>query len=272
MKKEQVKLKKKTRKQQFFSLLPFAFCLLIFLTGCVRYEVGVNIESQNHGAIVQHIKLGEQLTSFSQSEAKKWLSSIESRAQQLQGKIKRVSPQEIEVTIPFSNGKELASKFNQFFNSNLQEASPSVKVEDVDLVKLNSEMSLNQSNLLLLERDRLSLSVDLRALGVLSNQGKIIVSPGSLVDLEFGLNAPWGASSIVGENFLSPEVRNGGHQLVWQLQPGQINYIEAVFWLPSPLGMGTIVIVLLILAGFWVKYKRFPGVTAPMQAVSATDD
>ncbi|MGK7874809.1 MAG: DUF3153 domain-containing protein [Xenococcaceae cyanobacterium] len=255
-----MKQKKKTRKRKFFSLLPLIFCVLIFLTGCVHYDVGVNFKHQHHGAIVQHIKLGEQLTNLSQSEAQKWLTSIEERARQLQGKTQEISQQEIVVTIPFSNGKELALKFNKFFNPNPQKASQSAKVDALDLVQLNSEMSLRQSNLLLLERNRLSLSVDLRALGVLSNQGNLIVSPGSLIDLEFALKTPWGARSIVGENSLSPEVRNGERQLVWQLQPGQINYIEAVFWVPSPLGLGTIVIVLLMLAGFYIKYKRFPWV------------
>lgn len=272
MKKEQLKSKKGTRKKYFFSLLPLAFCLLIFLTGCVSYDVVIDFESQHRGSIVQHIKLGQQLTNFSQAEGNEWLSSIERRAAKLQGNTKRVSPQEIVVTIPFSNGKELVSRFNKFFNPSPEKAAQVAKVEDLDLLQLNSEMFLHQSNFLLLERNRLSLSVDLRALGVLSKGGNLIVSPGSLIDLEFGLNTPWRVRSIVSENSLTPEVPANGHQLAWQLKPGQINYIEAVFWLPSPLGLGTIVIVLLMLAGFWVKYKRFPGVAAPMQAVPATED
>ena len=52
------------KKKNFFFILPLVFCLLTLVTGCVQYEVGVNFESQTRGEIVQHIKLGERLTSF----------------------------------------------------------------------------------------------------------------------------------------------------------------------------------------------------------------
>ena len=253
MKLDRVNQEISPRKKRFFFLLPLAFCLLTFLTGCVRYDLGIDVEGEHRGAIVGHIKLGKQLASFSQLEVNQLLSSIEGRAKQLQGKAKRTSPQEIEVTIPFYNGKELAAKFNQFFNPH--QGTP---VDAIDVLQLNSQMSLHQSNLLLLQRNRLSLSVDLRPLGVLSEQGNVIVSPGSLIDLEFSLKAPWGARSLAIENALTPEIRENGDRLVWQLQLGQLNNIEAVFWLPSPLGIGAIVIILLVLAGFYLKYKRFP--------------
>ena len=258
MEKVTVNQEKRTYKQYFRLLLPLAFCLLTFLTGCVHYDVGVNFASSNSGTIVQHIKLGEQFTSFSQEEAQKWLDSIEQRAKKLQGKSKRISPEEITVTIPFNNGKELVLKFNKFFNTISQSESQSSQADNLDLLKLDSEISINQSNLLFLERNKLNLTVDLRALGVLSNEGTLIVSPGSLIDLQFGLNSPWGAKSIITEDSLIPEISNKTYQLVWQLQPGEINYIEAIFWLPNTLGIGTIFIVLLMVAGFYLKYRRLP--------------
>jgi hypothetical protein len=198
--------------------------------------------------------LSEQLTNFSQEESEKWLKSIETRTRGLQGRIKRISPQEIVVTIPFSNGQELVEKFNKFFNPSSQAVTNPQQGDAIDLVQLKSEISFEQSNLLLVERNKLHLDVDLRALGVISKQGNIIVSPGSLVDLEFTLNTPWGAST----SGVSPEKRDGGHQLVWKLEPGQIDRIDAVFWVPSPLGLGTIGIIVLIVAGFYLKYKRLP--------------
>lgn len=241
-------------KKRLAFLLPFIFCLLTLLTGCVHYDVGVNFQDQHHGTIVQRIELSEQLTNFSQEESEKWLKSIETRTRGLQGRIKRISPQEIVVTIPFSNGQELVEKFNKFFNPSSQAVANPQQGDAIDLVQLKSEISFEQSNLLLVERNKLHLDVDLRALGVISKQGNIIVSPGSLVDLEFTLNTPWGATS----SGVSPEKRDGGHQLVWKLEPGQIDRIDAVFWVPSPLGLGTIGIIVLIVAGFYLKYKRLP--------------
>lgn len=255
-----IKQPKKSKRAPLPLILPLILGLVVFLGGCVRYEVGVNFVHQHRGEIVQHIQLAQQLTNLSQAEVQKWFASIESRAKQEKGKTQRVSPREIVVTIPFSNGLELVDKFNHFFNPNPQGTSGIAEGEGLDLVQLNAQMSLQQSNWLLGERDRLSLKVDLRALGVLSHQGNIIISPGSLIDLEFGLNVPWGGRSLAGENALTPEVREGGNQLAWQLQPGQINKIEAVFWVPSPLGIGSVIIALLMVAGFYLKYGRFPGV------------
>ena len=120
-------------------------------------------------------------------------------------------------------------------------------------------MNLNQSNLLLLQRNRVRLTVDLRALGVLTTQGKVVVDPSSLLDLNFRLMTPWGARNVAqSENAIPLEVVREKRQLVWHLQPGEINYIEAVFWMPSPLGIGTVAIALFIVLGFYLKYKRFP--------------
>ena len=249
----------KTTRNPIAFLLPVIFCLITLLTGCVRYDVGVNFDHPQHGTIVQYIKIGEQLTSLSQSEAKKWLSSIEHRSRALNGKVKRVNSQEVIVTIPFSNGKELTDKFNQFFHTDTKTSSAIVS-DKVDLFNLDSQINLQQNNLILFERNNLDLTIDLRALGVLSNQGKVIVSPGSLIDLEFQLNTPLIAHNIAGEKNLKPIQNLTKKRLVWQLQPGQINHIEAVFWLPSPLGIGAAIIIVLMLLGYILKYRRFPGV------------
>jgi len=238
----------------------------VLLSGCVQYDVGVNFQGAHKGQLVQHIKLEERLTNFSTSQVQDWLNSIERRAKQLDGKIKRLSNQEIVVTIPFSNGTELESKFNQFFNPVNQKDSPSKTAETADLPSFDSKVSLNQGNFIFWVRNHLSYDLDLRSLGVVSSQGNVIVSPGSLLNLQFSLETPGGARSIEkAENAIAPQVYDNGHQLVWTLQPGQLNHLEAVFWLPSPLGIGTFAIALFVLGGFYWKYKSFPwSVTQPV--------
>jgi len=106
------------------------------------------------------------------------------------------------------------------------------------------------------QRNQLNYELDLRSLAVLSAKGSIIVSPGSLLDLQFSLQTPWGANILdVGDNTITPQIDEDGHLLVWTLIPGQLNRLGVVYWVPSPLGIGTIVIVLLISSGFYVKYK-----------------
>jgi len=248
------------KRPQFNWLLPFLLACVVFLGGCVKYDVGVNFEGANRGAIAQTIKLSDQLTSFSRSEAQNWLKSIQRRAKKLGGRSKRLSDQEILVTIPFASSGDLETKFNRFFNpEDTQQQST-----QLDFVRLNSEIQVKQNNLIFFQRNRLHLKADLRALGVLTNQGNVIVDPGSLLEIEFSLLTPWGARTVdLSENAVIPVVSQDRKQITWRLKPGVINELEAVFWLPSSIGIGTIAIALFILLGFFGKYKRFPWTPTP---------
>jgi hypothetical protein len=242
-------------------IMPFFCSILLFLTGCVRYDVGVNFPHQHHGEITQHITLGQRLTSLSQNEATKWLNSIEQRAKLLKGKTEHLSEREIIVTIPFSNSQELEEKFNQFFDPNSSfKIKSSSNIDDLKLLQLDSKLAVTEQDWFFLTQKNLKLTVDLRALGVLSEQGNIIVSPGSLVDIDFALNTPFGSQSIEDESALNPSVEKIDNQLIWHLKAGEINTIEAAFWVPNYLGIGTIVIILLTTLGYYLKYKRLPGV------------
>lgn len=261
MKNQKEDFKQKGEKQVFRDLLrasvmPLVVSLLILLSGCVHYDVSVDFFQQHRGEITQHICLAKQLTNLSQTEANEWLDSLEKRAEDLRGKAKRISPQETILTIPFGNGEELVRKFNEFFHPPTSKLNPSLKENNSDLVNLKAKMSLKQSNWLFIEQNSLNLEVDLRALGVLSSQGNVILSPGSLVDLEFVLKAPWGLNNIVSNTSFDKK----NNQITWALKPGQINTIEASFWVPSYLGVGTVGIILLVLTGFYIKYRRLPGI------------
>ena len=237
----------------------FGFVLLasVLLSGCVQYQVGVNFDHPNHGEIVQHIKLGERLISFSGESASDWLNSIERRTRQLQGKVKRLSNSEIAVTISFNNGAELVEKFNKFFHPTGDKNSVSVTNGESNLPQIDSRLSLNQNNFLLLVRNRLSYDLDLRSLSLISTNSNVSVTSGSILEFEFSLNTPWGGRGVEkAENAIHPEKQ--GQLLVWRLQPGQLNHVEAVFWLPSFIGIGTVFIVLFTIAGIYLRYKFMP--------------
>jgi Protein of unknown function (DUF3153) len=243
------------------------------LTGCVRYDVGVNFDSQTHGTIVQQIRLSERLTSFSQATVQDWLNSIEHRARQLQGNAKRMPDRGLVVTIPFNNGEELVDKFDRFFNP-VEEGNAPAELDE-ELPQLESHLDLTQNNALFVLRNRLSLDLDLRSLGALVNQGNFVVSPESVLDLSFTLNTPWGAKPVapklenLAENEgdetviepadeIAPEVATAGQQLVWKLQPGEVNHLEVVFWVPSPIGIGSLVIIALVVLGNYLKHQLLP--------------
>lgn len=234
--------------------LILAAILLFLLGGCVDYDVGIKFDTQHQGQIVQKIALGKQLTTLNQFQADELLNSVESRVKQLQGKTQRISEREIKVVIPFNNGQDLISKFNQFFTPKFETST----VDAIGLLQLNPEISLQESNLLLFQREKLHLIVDLTSLGVFSNEGDLIVSSGSLVNLDFTLNTPLGATSVKKMTYLKPEVTENSRQLLWHLKPGEVNEIEIVFWVPSSLGIGAVIITIIVIIGFYFKYKRFP--------------
>jgi hypothetical protein len=222
----------------------------LILSGCVQYQVGVNFDHPNYGEIVQHIQLDERLIGLSGDSAKIWLDSIERRVKQLRGKAKRRSDREVTVTIPFKNGADLAEKFNAFFHY-VDKENPD-NLTQTDLPPIDSQLSLKQNNFLLLVRNRLSFDLDLRSLSLISANTNLVVNPSSILDFEFSLNAPWGGRSIEpAENAIPAEKQ--GKQLIWRLQPGQINHLEAVFWLPSPLGIGTVFIILFVAVGIYLR-------------------
>jgi hypothetical protein len=240
-------------------LLPIVLCLVTFLTGCVDYQVGINFATPYSGEITQQIKVSDQLSNLDPKDTQKWLNSLEKRSRKLDGRVKKLNPQELLLTIPFGNGAELAEKFNQLFQTNIV-PNATIPKEKADLIQLNSQVSIHQSNLVFVERNSLDLAIDLRALKVLTQQDRILINPDSLADLKFQLTTPWIAHSISNADNLQPSNIPLQKGLVWQLHPGKVNHIQAVFWLPSPIGIGAAAIALLGILGYLIKYRRFPGV------------
>lgn len=234
----------------------FVLLLAVVLSGCVNAELGINFKGQTGGEIVQHIKLADPLTTFNGATTQEWFDKIKQRTRQLQGKAKQVSAQEIAVTIPFSSGTDLEAKLNQFLSDEFTSGQPTNTNAQLEPL-LQSHLTVTQQNFLLLVRHHLSFDLDLRSLGIQSLQGNLLLSPEALVKLEFSLSTPWGARSLS----MGKDVNTGPRQqigpLVWTLQPGQLNHLEAAFWFPSPLGVGAVVIALFVAAGTYLKYGLF---------------
>lgn len=248
-------------------------CSLMLLSGCVKYDLEINFASQNHGEIIQHIQIGERLSSFSSETARLWLESIKRRTRDLGGKTQKISDQEILVKIPFNNGVELADKINQFMNSVGQPASGGKKELNPELPPISAAMTVTQNNWLFALRNRLIYDLDLRSLGVISTNGNLLISPGALLDLQFALRTPWGGKVITADPQTAvaeadtkpsqaaekmPEILDQGRTFLWTLQPGQMNHIEVIFWVPSPIGIGAGIIALFIGISMYVKNLLSP--------------
>jgi hypothetical protein len=224
--------------------------IAIVLSGCVKYDTGVTFYGLNYGEIVEHIQLGEQLNSFSQSAVQKWLASIEQRTKQAQGRIERITDRELQVIIPFNNAQELVTKIDRYFNPESAHSEARSK--------LKSHMQIDQSNLLLAVKNHLIYDIDLSALAIATTDPKVSVGSSNSVDLNFSIQSPWGVSNVDRAGNIAPVKAISDRQMTWQLKPGEINHIDAIFWLPNPLGIGALFIILISLAGYYLKYRQLP--------------
>jgi hypothetical protein len=244
------RINKSHRPKPFFLLLISAS---LILTGCVQYDLGINFNNTNNGELVQHIKLSEKLTSFSGDYIYDWLHSVEHRARKLDGSAKRILPEEVIVKIPFTNGRELQEKFSDFFNYRTSQ-KPNVVTNNADLPNTASSLIVQDKNFLLLSRNRLVYDLDLRSLSVLTSKGNVLSGTGSILNLEFKLQTPWGVKNIQQtEDAIEPE--KNGNQLIWKLKPGKLNHIEVIFWLPNLLGIVSLIIIIFVWGGFYLRYK-----------------
>ena len=224
-------------------LLVFASLLL---SGCAHYDVGIQFDSQTHGVIVQHIRLGERLTTSSGPSAQQWLAKLEKQAEQWGAQVKRPSKGELSIWLPFNNGTDLSKKFNHLLGSGEVDSL----AQTLGLPDIPSHLSISQRNWIIVLRNHLTYDLDLRGVGSLLNLSNGLIEGGGLLDLEFSLITPWGVTPSPS----SQPPQNPGRVQVWSLKPGQLNHIEVFFWLPSPIGIGTMLILLLVMIGRYLKY------------------
>lgn len=238
----------------FQSRLFLVILVALSLSGCINYDLGIKFNHTNNGELVQHIKLSKQLSGFSGDYIFEWLKTLERRAKNLQGSVNHISAQETIIKIPFTNGTELQEKFSVFFpNQKNQNNQKNQDKNTQELADISANLISTDNNFLFLSRHHLIYDLDLRSLAALSiKEENVTTANNSLINLDFSLQTPWGVKSIEKtDNSLQPE--KNGNQVVWKLKPGQLNHIEAVFWLPNILGIGTLIIVLFVGIGFYLK-------------------
>jgi Protein of unknown function (DUF3153) len=232
--------------------LSILVCLVaIALSGCVRYDTGINFHSFNDGEIVQHIQLDDRLNSFNPQAVTTWLNSIEARTRQVQGRLTRLSDREFEIAIPFASTQELVAKTNRFFN-------PTPTANNGTESKFHARLQVEQSNWLAIVKNHLIFDIDLQAIATTNTDTKVAIAANNFIDLKFRIQSPWGIQNTNLSTSPNLVKTTEGNQTTWQLQPGQIDRIEAVFWLPNPIGIGAIFIILISMLGYYLKYRQLP--------------
>jgi Protein of unknown function (DUF3153) len=224
--------------------------IAIGLSGCVKYDTSINFSNLSDGEIVEHIQLGDRLNSFSHNAVETWIASIEQRTIATKGYLERLSDREYKVTIPFNNPQELVTKIDRYFNPNSTQSGTDSQ--------LNSQIQIDCRNFFLVIRNHLIYDIDLRALSIDTTDANLSVNATNSVNLNLSIYSPWGVKNIDTDRQIETTATSDSRQLTWQLKPGRINHIDAIFWLPNPLALGAVVIVLISAIGYYVKYRQLP--------------
>lgn len=265
------------RNQQTRSGWLFSVCRVVLLgvlalglSGCMEYDVGIRFNSQTAGAIVQEIHLNRLMTAGAVT-FEDWFESLEQETRNLKGFSRRRSPQDLELTLPFVNGADLVQKFNQLFDRSqppqVSSSNPSSSSNNAasqgttGVFPLTARIDLTQQNALLAIRNHLDLQVDLTRLGMITPEGDRLLDTDPLLQLNFYLETPWGvqwrttstaststgltATGLTSTGATHPQ----GNRASYPLRSGEINHITATFWIPSPVGLGALGILLLVTIG-----------------------
>ncbi|WP_088894361.1 DUF3153 domain-containing protein [Leptolyngbya ohadii] len=233
---------------------------IVFLSGCVRYETGLNFSDANHGEWVQRIRLEKVPTGLSETIAAGWLDSVKEKAKQFGGRADSISEEELWLRIPFYSAKDLESKFNQFFQppGTIAPTGGTWKQRDQKSLNLPIRVKVETRQWLFREREYLTLDFDFRPLKTLLAQSGLTVKSDDLLELEFRLKTPAGAKILQANGVSEPILRSQGKQILWQLKPGQLNHLELAFTVPNYLGTGFVVILLITLTGMLIKFLMLP--------------
>ncbi|MBE9111366.1 DUF3153 domain-containing protein, partial [Nodosilinea sp. LEGE 07298] len=195
-----------------------------------------------------------------------WLEELKVRSRPLGGQLSQ-SPQTVTLTVPFGTARDLGDRFQQLFSTpelaaelaadpsraetfNLEEPSPS-SLQLPGWGPVPFDLGLEQTNWVFVSRTHLTYSLDLRDLPA---NGEEVTTP-AWADLRFRLQVPWGLDQI--DPAATPPLSQDAAGAIWQLQPGKMTHIDAVFWLPNAIALGTLGIVALVLGGYGLRYRVF---------------
>ncbi len=242
-------------------LLPLA------LSGCLRYDLTLRFDHQTHGQISQTIDLSERGAALAQPTLEPWLEALQGRSRPLGGQLSQEA-QTVTLTVPFSTAADLGDRFQQLF----ADVAPATPVAEPDTFSIDGSkedqptylqlpgfgpvpfaLALEQTSWLLASRTHLTYSLDLSQLPLESSLQGNDPAEAAWADLRFRLQVPWGLADIA--HSTTPPLAQDPTGATWQLKPGEITSIDATFWLPNAIALGTVGIAALVLAGYGLRYR-----------------
>jgi len=229
-------------------LLPLVLVLL--LQGCVRSDLTLRFDHHTHGQIVQTLALSPRAQALGGPALDDWMATATATARDLGGRVRRSGRAQFQLTIPFTTGADLQQRLGRLFAPTVEGTLPLPAAPS-----LVPRLVLEQRHRGLAVRTHLQLTLDLRPLPA-TPLPPSIPQTAEWLDLSFSVATPWGLVPAAdgAPAALSPARQSPGRR-VWVLTPGEMNSIDATFWLPYWPGLGGLAIAVAVLAGYGLRYR-----------------
>ncbi len=233
--------------------LGLVMLLALCLGGCFQADLTLRFDHHTHGQLTQSIYLGERGTALASASLAPWLESRRRQVSRLGGALQE-DTKAVQLTVPFTTGSDLVARFQQVFADQSPEAGAASTKSQLIIPGLGPipfNLQIEQQNWGLASRTHLIYDINLQHLPMVDE-----VLPGQPANpstLSFRLQTPWGIRQVRPGSAL-PTNRLPA-KATWQLQPGQLNHIDVLFWLPNAVGLGTVAIVSLVLLGYILRYR-----------------
>lgn len=214
--------------------------LAVLLTGCLDVDVAVDFKDANHGQLTERITVGG-LSAGDSDILQDWALQVRRQVNPWGGTV-RSGAESLAIAVPFYNTWSLEDRFNQLL------ALPGGTSSTVHLA------ATRDLNLIVSQRNRVSLDVDLRSLPPLDLGALQIRRIDRAVAGQLQVSAPNPITVLAAS---SPVAATAPNAVSWSIVPHQRNHLELVFWVPSPLGIGAVLLVAAVVAGLLLQ-PMFP--------------
>ncbi|MGF1535119.1 MAG: DUF3153 domain-containing protein [Elainellaceae cyanobacterium] len=254
------------------TLAPLARLILVAVLallagGCLDTDVAIRFTDANHGQIEERIVLSDRLSQLDSDAMERWKSQIKQQVQQMGGTA-RESDGDLRLKVPFFNNRDLTDKFNRLVSG--FEVGPQGLLSEPGQ-SIARFTATRDCNVLVAQRNRLSLDVDLRSLQQVSQAGMQLRQINGLLDGTLRLSAPSPVVEANEPSLLSclfdgaanqltlnqSNNRSDSRALEWHIDPERANHLDVAFWVPNPLGVGAVLIAVLVGVGL-ILQPMFP--------------
>lgn len=252
--------------------------LVWLLGGCFQSDLTLRFDHHHHGQWTQTITLGERNLAVASDALEPWLQRLRGPVQGFGGHL-RQTPGTLTLTVPFSTPADLTERFNRVFTAPGLGEGNATETEEVgkggdsgnlgDGGKMEGDdhpatvltlpglgavpfhLETHERHYGLFSQVGLIYDLDLRSVAL--PQPSALAAEAREAGVSFQIQAPWGVSGG-NPNALVP-AQGDATGTRWILPLGKISHIEAQFWLPNWVGLGGLIIAILVLLGYGIRYR-----------------